>query len=190
MLMCMRNLPLLLILSPALRSAEPHKHVQVTITPTSTTLAAGGTNQFAATVSGTPNTSVQWSATSGTVTNGLYTAPSVSQTTTAYVQATSTVDPTKSATAVITINPAIQHIVDLNWNPSTSANITGYNIYRGSVSGGPYSQVNNGGLVASTLYTDTTVASGQTYYYVVKAVDSSGLESGDSNQAQAVVPSP
>ncbi len=191
MLICMRNLPLLLILIPSLLFAAPGKRIKITITPTSATLVAGGTEQFAATVTGTPNQAVNWSATAGTVTNGLFTAPTVSQTTTVYVQATSTVDSTKIATATITIDPAAtQHIVDLNWNPSTSANITGYNIYRGSVSGGPYSQVNNGGLVASTVYTDATVASGQTYYYVVKAVDSSGLESGDSNQAQAVVPSP
>src|SRR6266568_8936152 len=188
MLMCMRNLPLLIIIIPALLFAAPHKHVQVTITPTTATLFSDGSTQFSAAVSGTPNTNVQWSATTGTVTNGLYTAPSVSQTTTAYVQATSTSDPTKSATAVITIDPPAQHSVDLNWNPSTSINVTGYNIYRGSASGGPYSQLNNGGLIASTVYTDTTVASGQTYYYVVKTVDNSGLESGNSNQTQAVVP--
>ena len=107
------------------------------------------------------------------------------------MRATSTVDSTKIATATITIGPAAtQHIVDLNWNPSTSTNVTGYNVYRGSTSGGPYSQINNGGLVASTLYTDATVASGQTYYYVVTAMDSSGIESAYSNSTQAVVPSP
>ncbi len=188
----MQKLPLLLILIliPALLFAEPHKHLQVTITPTSAAVVSDGTQQFTATVSGTPNTAVNWSATAGTVTNGLFTAPSVTQTTTVYVQATSAADPTKTATAAITISPTAQHTVNLNWNPSTSANITGYNVYRGSTSGGPYSKINSGGLVASTLYTDASVASGQTYYYVVTAVDSSGVESADSNQTQAVVPSP
>ena len=187
----MRNLPLLIILIPSLLFAAPRKHIQITIPPTSATLVAGGTKQFAATVTGTPNQAVNWSATAGTVTNGLFTAPTVSQTTTVYVRATSTVDSAKIATATITIDPAAtQHIVDLNWNPSTSTSVTGYNVYRGSTSGGPYSQINNGGVVASTLYTDATVASGQTYYYVVTAMDSSGIESAYSNQIQAVVPSP
>jgi len=192
MLMCMRNLPLLLILIPALLFAAPHKHVRIAITPISATLLADGTQQFTANVSGTSNTTVTWSATAGTVTNGLFTAPSVTQTTTVYVKATSAADSTTTATAAITVDPTptAQHTVDLNWSPSTSANITGYNVYRGTNSGGPYSQINSGGLVASTLYMDASVASGQTYYYVVTAVNSSAIEGADSNQAQAVVPSP
>jgi hypothetical protein len=186
----MRKLPLFLILIPSLLLAAPGKHIQITINPTSSTLVASGTQQFTATVSGTPNTAVTWSATAGTVTSGLFTAPTVTQTTTVYVTAASTVDPTKTATAAITIDPAAQHTVDLNWSPSTDPNITGYNVYRGSISGGPYSQVNTESLVASTLYTDATVTSGQTYYYVVTAVDSSGVESGDSNETQAVIPIP
>jgi len=43
---------------------------------------------------------------------------------------------------------------------------------------------------ASTSYTDNSVQAGQTYYYVVTAVDGSGNESVDSNQAQAVIPTP
>src|SRR5438876_2670316 len=160
----MRKLPLLLILIPSLLYAAPGKHIQIAITPTSATLASSGTQQFTATISGTPNTTVNWSVTAGTITNGLFTAPSVTQSTTVYVHATSAADPTKTATAAITVDPTGQHAVDLNWNPSTSANITGYNVYRGSNSGGPYSQINSGGLVASTVYMDATVASGQTYY--------------------------
>ncbi|SRR6266498_522448 len=195
MLLSMRKLPfLLLLLVPSLLFAAPNKHVQIAITPTSATVVSSGTQQFTASVSGTSNTNVTWSATAGTVASGgLFTPPSVTQPTTVSVTATSAAAPTKTATATVTVNPTTtttQHIVDLSWNSSTSANITGYNLYRGSTSGGPYSQVNSGGLVASTLYTDSTVASGQTYYYVVTAVDSSGIESAYSNQIQAVVPSP
>jgi TolB protein len=43
-------------------------------------------------------------------------------------------------------------------------------------------------LVAGTQYTDTMVQSGQTYYYVVTAVDSSNTESTYSNQAPATIP--
>ena len=67
--------------------------------------------------------------------------------------------------------------------------MVGYNVYRGTQSGGPYAVLNSA-ADASTTYTDSTVQAGQTYYYVVTAVDSSGNESVNSNQAQAVVPTP
>jgi hypothetical protein len=82
---------------------------------------------------------------------------------------------------------ATQHTVDLTW--SASANAVGYNVYRGTVSGGPYTMV-NGSLDGTTAYTDSTVVSGQTYYYVATAVDANSNESGYSNQAQAVIPTP
>ena len=91
----------------------------------------------------------------------------------------------------VSINLAsLQHLVGLSWAPSTSANITGYNIYRATVSGGPYSRINSGGLVAASLYDDGMVKSGTTYFYVVTTVNSSGVESGYSNQVKAVVPYP
>jgi hypothetical protein len=80
-----------------------------------------------------------------------------------------------------------QHTVDLTWNASSEA--VGYNIYRSTVSGGPYTMINSG-LDSTTAYTDSTVASGTTYYYVATAVNSSSEESGYSNQATAVVPNP
>lgn len=80
------------------------------------------------------------------------------------------------------------HIVDLSWQASTSA-VAGYNVYRGTVSGGPYTKVNSS-LLSSTNYMDATVQAGQTYYYVATAVDSSNDESAYSAQTSAVVPSP
>ena len=80
-----------------------------------------------------------------------------------------------------------QHTVNLAW--TASADAVGYNIYRGTVSGGPYTMINTS-LDGTTAYTDSTVVSGQTYYYVATAVDSESQESGYSNQAQAVVPTP
>lgn len=85
--------------------------------------------------------------------------------------------------------PAAQHSVSLSWNASSSQDVIGYNIYRGVQSGGPYSRINSV-LNASTVYTDTSVVDGQTYYYVTTAVDSSNQESGHSNDAQAVIPPP
>ncbi|MGA2978653.1 MAG: choice-of-anchor D domain-containing protein [Terriglobales bacterium] len=82
---------------------------------------------------------------------------------------------------------ATQHTVDLSWNGSDNA--VGYNVYRGTVSGGPYSMINPS-LDGTTTYTDNTVVSGQTYYYVATAVDSESQESGYSNETQAVIPNP
>lgn len=83
---------------------------------------------------------------------------------------------------------AVQHTVSLSWNSSASSGVVGYNLYRGTVSGGPYAQVAS--RTAGSAYTDSTVAAGQTYFYVVTSVDGSGTESVYSNQAQAVVPTP
>jgi hypothetical protein len=80
------------------------------------------------------------------------------------------------------------HSVDLSWTASISV-VAGYNVYRSNTSGGSYSKINSA-LDANTVYTDSTVLGGQTYYYVTTAVDGSGSESGFSNQAQATIPTP
>jgi Abnormal spindle-like microcephaly-assoc'd, ASPM-SPD-2-Hydin len=83
---------------------------------------------------------------------------------------------------------ATSHSVSLSWRASTST-VIGYNIYRGTKSGGPYALI-NGSPEASTNFADTSVTGGTTYYYVVTAVNSKGVESVYSNQAVATVPSP
>ena len=95
------------------------------------------------------------------------------------------INATMSGTCVIG-NP---HTVSMTWTASTSANVTGYNIYRATTSGGPYTKVNSS-LMAGTSYTDSTVQSGQTYYYVATAMDNTNAESSYSNQPQAVIPNP
>ncbi len=82
---------------------------------------------------------------------------------------------------------ATQHSVQLTWVAST--NVIGYNVYRSSTSGGPYT-ILNPSLIGTIAYTDTTVSAGTTYYYVVTAVDSSSKESGYSNETKAVIPTP
>src|SRR5271163_944614 len=75
------------------------------------------------------------------------------------------------------------HTVALSWDASTST-VIGYNVYRGTQSGGPYQRLTSSPQL-NTSYTDGTVLSGTTYYYVATAVDSSEVESTFSNQAQA-----
>ncbi len=84
--------------------------------------------------------------------------------------------------------PPPAHSVTLNWDPSSSA-VVGYYVYRGTMQGGPYTKLNTTS-VAPTTYVDSTVVSGQIYFYVVTAVDSNGIESLFSNEATAAIPIP
>src|SRR5207253_315891 len=69
-------------------------------------LTGGLTQQFTASVTGTSNTAVTWTASTGSISStGSYTAPSVASLLTATVRATSQADTSKSATATITLNP-------------------------------------------------------------------------------------
>ena len=82
----------------------------------------------------------------------------------------------------------VSHSVTLNLTPNSS-NVAGYNVYRSSVSNGPYTKLNSP-LVTSTTYTDSTVLANQTYFYVGTSVDSAGNETAYSNQVSATIPMP
>lgn len=83
---------------------------------------------------------------------------------------------------------AYYHTVTLSWTDSSSG-VSGYNVYRGSTSGGPYTRLNSN-LISATSFNDNNVQAGQTYFYVTTAVNTSSAESTYSNQAQVLVPSP
>jgi hypothetical protein len=97
---------------------------------------------------------------------------------------------TISTTNVSGINfaatPQVTHTVALTWNASTST-VSGYNVYRSTVSGSSYVRINSS-LDAALSFTDATVQNGITYYYVTTAVDASGSESAFSNEVPAVIP--
>lgn len=82
----------------------------------------------------------------------------------------------------------VTHSVTVNLVPNSS-NVTGYNVYRSSVSNGPYTKLNSP-LVTSTTYTDTAVVANQTYFYVGTAVDSAGNETAYSTQVSTTIPTP
>ena len=79
----------------------------------------------------------------------------------------------------------VQHTAMLNWQSGGST--VSFNVYRSSISGGPYTRVNS---TVATSYADSSVQSGQTYYYVVTGLDSTGTESGYSSPVAAVIPTP
>lgn len=95
-------------------TASPPATVAITISPTSASVAAGGTQQFQAAVTGSTDTGVTWqvngvaggSAQSGTIsTTGLYTAPATTTTLQVTVTAVAHADPTKTANATVTVTP-------------------------------------------------------------------------------------
>ncbi len=69
--------------------------------------------------------------------------------------------------------------VSLSWSPAAGA--TSYHLRRTTKSGGPYSEI---AAPASTVHTDSGLADGTTYFYVVSAVNSAG-ESANSTQVSA-----
>jgi hypothetical protein len=80
----------------------------------------------------------------------------------------------------------VQHSVSLSWNPSSSQ-VAGYNVYRSSQFSGPFTKLNSV-LDTATVFNDSSVVSGQTYYYAATSVDSNDVESTYSNVATAVIP--
>jgi hypothetical protein len=165
----------------------------LTITSPGTSLPVGQTEQLTATgtftdgSTQTMNSSVAWTssntATATIGTSGLLTAVAIGST-----NASATNSGITSNLLAVAVISAIQHSVDVTWIASTST-VVGYNVYRGTQSGGPYTLVSTA-LVTGTAFTDLTVQAGQLYFYVVTSVDSSGTESVNSNEASAQVPTP
>jgi len=169
--------------------------VSVSISPTNASVQVSQSQQFSATVSGASNGAVNWlvsgflggNSSVGTITSaGLYTAPASVPSAAVVVTAQSSASPSSSASAGVTITQPVAHDVNLSWSPSSSA-VAGYNVYRGTQATGPFTRINST-LDTATVYTDNSVASGHTYYYATTAANSSGVESGYSNLAQAAIP--
>jgi fibronectin type 3 domain-containing protein len=74
--------------------------------------------------------------------------------------------------------------IALAWTAVAGA--SGYSVQRGDAAGGPYTEV---ATPSAAAYTDTTVAAGTTYYYVVQAVTAQG-HTANSAEASAVTAPP
>jgi fibronectin type 3 domain-containing protein len=114
-------------------------------------------------------------------------APAVTGSLTGSVMVTS--NASNSPATISVSGTAIQLLsrsATLSWNPSSSV-VSGYHVYSSLVSGGPYAKLTPVPTL-TTNYSDTSVQSGRTYYYVVTAVSASSVESFYSNQATAVIP--
>jgi hypothetical protein len=124
--------------------------VSVTISPGASSLQAGHSQQFAATVSGTSNTAINWLVNSsaggnsavGTIsTSGIYTAPAAVPSGSVTVTAQSVFQSTASANAAVSIMPAATAAVSIS--PSNaSLQVGGSQQFSAVVSGTVYTSVN------------------------------------------------
>src|SRR6185369_6704564 len=132
--------------------------VGISVSPTSSSVSSAGTQQFSAFVSGTSNTSVTWSTTIGSITElGKFTAPTVSNATSATVTATSSADTTKSAKAVVSIAAASSSVTVQITPGSVSLTSGGKQQFAATVSGASTNAVtwstSAGSISSSGLYT-------------------------------------
>ena len=77
--------------------------------------------------------------------------------------------------------------VTLAWDPASSPNIAGYRLHSGTTSG-VYSQTSELGNATSTLVSN--LVTGKTYFFVVTAYNTMGVESTPSNEVSYLAPSP
>jgi len=89
---------------------------------------------------------------------------------------------TSAAVAANVSNATAQ--VTLAWDPNTEPDLAGYRVYVGT-SSGVYSAPTNVGNV--TTYTVTGLQPGRTNYFVGTAYDSTGFESGFSNEVSVII---
>ena len=93
---------------------------------------------------------------------------------------TETLDPPTSLTA----SAALLLRVNLSWTATVDVRATGYQIYRGTASGGPYTLITTLSPRTTTIYQDTVPLPGL-YYYVLKTYFGSWT-SVNSNQASVL----
>ena len=74
--------------------------------------------------------------------------------------------------------------VSVDWDDNTEGDLAGYNVYRSTTQSGPYTNI-NASLVATSAYVDPGLPAGVARFYVATAVDDTGNESGNSNEASA-----
>src|SRR5271157_983381 len=104
------------------------------------------------------------------------------------------------AALLIAISPRILgqggHSATLTWTPSADASCVSpctltFNVYRGTTPGGEATTPLNAAPLTSPTYVDSTVVLGNTYYYEVEEVATSGSlveSSGPSNEVAGIFP--
>jgi hypothetical protein len=97
-------------------------------------------------------------------------------------------DSTKPGRPTKIVGRAGDRTLTLHWNKNPEQNISGYNVYRATSIGGPYTKM-NANILPMQSYYDANASNGQTYYLTVSAVNSLQEESANSDTI-AVNPAP
>ncbi|HUJ78900.1 MAG TPA: S8 family serine peptidase [Nitrospiria bacterium] len=100
-------------------------------------------------------------------------------------------DPSPNPPANVTAAPG-GGSARISWNAiTTDIYLDGYNVYKSTNSGGPYTQANTSVVSASsTSFTVTGLTAGTPYYFVVRSEDTPGIESADSSIVTATPTTP
>lgn len=140
------------------------------LTYTISAIAMGGTNSadFAITGSGNCSTSTVLLPLQTCPIQVTYT-PSGTSTESAYVQITDNATGSPRKLLLSGTGITSTHFMALTWTASSSPSVIGYNIYRGSQSGGPFTLLTPT-PISGTSYTDSAVTHLATYFYVITAV--------------------
>ena len=76
--------------------------------------------------------------------------------------------------------------VQVTWNPNTEEDLAGYKIYYGTASGVYGDPIDVGNVTGHVM--EITPQHGATYYFALTAYDTSGNESGYSDEATCFIP--
>jgi PKD repeat protein/predicted dienelactone hydrolase len=79
--------------------------------------------------------------------------------------------------------------VELHWRFYDHPMVVGYNVYRSQLTG-DYPSAPAAQLGLQSVYTDTTVVAGETYYYVLRSRDTAGNEHQPSDEVSAMAGCP
>jgi hypothetical protein len=87
-----------------------------------------------------------------------------------------------AALILFIVSAATPPIVTVEWSTASELNTAGFNLARGASQTGPFTRLNAEVIPASPdplvggayVYTDTQVAAGQTYYYQLEEVETTG----------------
>ena len=74
--------------------------------------------------------------------------------------------------------------VGLSWSAVAAGDLAGYNVYRATASGGPWTKL-TASPVDATSYSATGLTNGTTYYFAITSVDNASNESAKSSNASA-----
>ena len=101
----------------------------------------------------------------------------------------STGDTVAPEAPVSLVATAGQQSVTLSWTANTETDLAGYRVYRSTTNGSGYTEVTTTPITA-TSFVNAGLTGGVTYYYVIRAQDTSGNLSVNSLQASATPTAP